>query len=84
MFDWRKPTVQMLGRWQQWHDSLKALFKRCVTKSGQGMTQVRDVHCASGGEGSYDNPFAWEGVCKNIEAGLLKDGYLKVVEYEIM
>ena len=20
MFDWKKPTVQMLGRWQPWHD----------------------------------------------------------------
>ena len=30
MFDWKKPTVQMLGRWQPWHDGHQALFKRCV------------------------------------------------------
>ena len=34
MFDWKKPTVQMLGRWQPWHDGHQALFKRCVAKTG--------------------------------------------------
>ena len=29
MFDWKKPTVQMLGRWQPWHEGHQALFKRC-------------------------------------------------------
>ena len=44
MFDWKKPTVQMLGRWQPWHDGHQALFKRCFAKTGQMMIQVRDVH----------------------------------------
>ena len=43
MFDWKKPTVQMLGRWQPWHDGHQALFKRCVAKTGQVIIQVRDV-----------------------------------------
>ena len=34
MFDWKKPTVQMLGRWQPWHDGHQALFKRCIAKTG--------------------------------------------------
>jgi hypothetical protein len=72
MFDWKKPTVQMLGRWQPWHDGHQALFKRCIAKTGQVAIQVRDVQGASGGDGQDDNPFNWDEVCKNIEAGLLK------------
>ena len=84
MFDWKKPTVQMLGRWQPWHDGHQALFKRCVAKTGQVAIQVRDVQGASGGDGQDDNPFDWDAVCQNIEAGLLKDGFKRGQEYEIM
>ena len=84
MFDWKKPTVQMLGRWQPWHQGHQELFKRCVAKTGQVIIQVRDVQGSSGGSGQEDNPFNWETVCKNIENGLLKDGFKKGVEYEIM
>ena len=41
-FDWRKPTVQMLGRWQPFHDGHVALFKRALSKTGQVCIQVRD------------------------------------------
>ena len=84
MFDWKKPTVQMLGRWQPWHDGHQALFTRCVAKTGQVAIQVRDVQGASGGDGQDDNPFNWDEVCQNIEAGLLHDGFKRGVEYEIM
>jgi hypothetical protein len=84
MFDWKKPTVQMLGRWQPWHDGHQALFKRCVAKTGQVIIQVRDVQGASGGDGQDDNPFDWEAVCKNIEEGLAKDDFHRGTEYEIM
>ena len=84
MFDWKKPTVQMLGRWQPWHEGHQALFKRCVAKTGQVAIQVRDVQGASGGDGQDDNPFDWDEVCKNIEAGLSKDGFKRGQEYEIM
>ena len=84
MFDWKKPTVQMLGRWQPWHDGHQALFKRCVAKTGQVIIQVRDVQGASGGDGQDDNPFDWDAVCKNIEDGLAKDGFHRGKEYEIM
>ena len=84
MFDWKKPTVQMLGRWQPWHDGHQALFKRCVAKTGQVIIQVRDVKGASGGDGQDDNPFNWEAVCKNIEEGLAKDDFHRGKEYEIM
>tara|TARA_Y100001935_G_C17060980_1_gene386703 strand:- start:274 stop:666 length:393 start_codon:yes stop_codon:yes gene_type:complete len=84
MFDWKKPTVQMLGRWQPWHDGHQALFKRCIAKTGQVAIQVRDVQGASGGDGQNDNPFDWDEVCKNIEIGLAKDGFKRGVDYEIM
>ena len=40
-FDWRKETVQMLGRWQP---SMKVieLFKKVQLKTGQVVIQVRD------------------------------------------
>tara|TARA_B110000003_G_scaffold218022_1_gene217619 strand:+ start:250 stop:639 length:390 start_codon:yes stop_codon:yes gene_type:complete len=84
MFDWKKPTVQMLGRWQPWHDGHQALFKRCIEKTGQVIVQVRDVAGVSGGNGQDDNPFDWDIVCANIEQGLSKDHFKRGVDYEIM
>ena len=83
-FDWKKPTVQMLGRWQPWHDGHQELFKRCVAKTGQVIIQVRDVQGSSGGDGQDDNPFDWDEVCKNIEVGLQKDNFRRGYDYEIM
>jgi adenylylsulfate kinase len=51
-FDWKKETVQMLGRWQPWHDGHRWLFERLLAKTGQVIIQVRDVQ---GWQGS--NPF---------------------------
>ena len=84
MFDWKKPTVQMLGRWQPWHKGHQELFKRCVKKTGQVIIQVRDVEGASGGQGQDDNPFSWEDVCKDIETNLKIDGFERGDDYEIM
>jgi len=84
MFDWKKPTVQMLGRWQPWHKGHQELFKRCIQKTGQVIIQVRDVEGVSGGEGQDDNPFCWDTVCKNIEENLLLDNYKRGKDYEIM
>ena len=41
-FDWKKPTVQMLGRWQPWHDGHTELFKKALTKTGQVVIMIRD------------------------------------------
>ena len=84
MFDWKRPTVQMLGRWQPWHGGHQALFKRCFAKTGQVIIQVRDVQGTSGGIGQEDNPFDWDTVCSNIEKELLKDRFKRGIEYEIM
>jgi adenylylsulfate kinase len=56
-FDWQRETVQMLGRWQPWHEGHRALFERLIARTGQVVIQVRDVQ---GWQGS--NPFAIEQV----------------------
>ena len=64
-FDWKKETVQMLGRWQPWHDGHRALFERLIAKTGQVVIQIRDCQ---GWQGS--NPFAIEQVKKFIRRDL--------------
>jgi hypothetical protein len=64
-FDWQKETVQMLGRWQPWHDGHRALFERAISKTGQVVIQIRDCQ---GWQGS--NPFAIEQVKKHIRRDL--------------
>ena len=56
-FDWKKETVQMLGRWQPWHDGHRALFDRLIARTGQVVIQIRDCQ---GWQGS--NPFEIEKV----------------------
>ena len=43
VFNWRKETVQMLGRWQPWHPGHLALFERLFEKTGQVIIKIRDV-----------------------------------------
>ena len=91
MFDWKKPTAQMLGRWQPWHDGHTKLFKRALAETGQVCIMIRDVggivgEDAGGGRTvtQDDNPFNYRVVRKNIEQGLLAHGYTCGKEYEIM
>ena len=65
VFDWKKETVQMLGRWQPWHDGHRALFERLLQRTGQVVIQVRDVQ---GWLGS--NPFEVEKVKSFIKRDL--------------
>lgn len=57
VFDWKKETVQMLGRWQPWHAGHRALFERAIAKTGQVCIMIRDCQ---GWQGS--NPFEIEKV----------------------
>jgi adenylylsulfate kinase len=57
VFDWKKESVQMLGRWQPWHTGHRALFERAIAKTGQVVIMIRDCQ---GWNGS--NPFAAEQV----------------------
>ena len=85
MFDWKKPTVQMLGRWQPWHNGHIELFKRALEKTGQVCIMYRDVAGVDAGvEGQADNPFDFEDVKKNIIKGLSKHGYEEGKEYIVI
>jgi hypothetical protein len=90
-FDYQKPTVQMLGRWQPWHDGHTALFKKALTITGQVCIMVRDVGLivgkdAGGGRTMVqdDNPFGEIQVIENIENALKKEGYENGREYLIL
>ena len=63
-WDNKKPTAQMLGRWQPFHDGHYALFQEIIKKTGQVCIQIRDV------QGVDDNPFDFDTVKKNIEERL--------------
>lgn len=65
VFDWKKETVQQLGRWQPWHAGHRALFERLIARTGQVVIQVRDVQ---GWQGS--NPFAIDQVRAAIKRDL--------------
>ena len=51
LFDPKKPTAQMLGRYQPFHDGHKELFKEALKKHGQVCIMVRDC------QGWNGNPF---------------------------
>ena len=90
-FDYQKPTAQMLGRWQPWHDGHTALFKKALAEIGQVCIMVRDVGGIVGEDAGAgrtakqdDNPFELNEVIKNIEKSLKEHGYLAGREYIIM
>jgi len=85
MFDWKKPTVEMLGRWQPWHDGHTELFKKALKKTGQVCIMYRDVGGVHAGiQGQDDNPFQFEEVKKNIIKGLGTHGYIEGKEYIVI
>lgn len=57
VWDNRKETVEMLGRWQPWHLGHRALFERLVQKTGQVCVMVRDCQ-----GWNNSNPFDFEQV----------------------
>ena len=75
-WDNKKPTAQMLGRWQPFHDGHHTLFKEIIKKTGQVCIQIRDV------QGVDDNPFDYETVKQNIEEKLNPEfeGQFKVIQ----
>ena len=75
VWDNKKPTAQMLGRWQPWHEGHQKLFEEILKKTGQVNIMVRDVN------GVDDNPFDFETVKKKIEERLNPkfEGRFKIV-----
>jgi nicotinamide mononucleotide adenylyltransferase len=91
MFDPKKPTTQMLGRWQPWHDGHTALFRKALKETGQVCIMIRDVGGIVGEDAGAgrtakqdDNPFEYDQVVQNIKDGLAAHGVTYGVEYVIM
>jgi len=63
-WDNKKSTVQMLGRWQPFHEGHYALFEEVIKKTGQACIQVRDA------QGIDGNPFDFEYVKSKIKEKL--------------
>ena len=84
MFDYKKPTVQMLGRWQPWHEGHSELFEKAMKITGQVMIMVRDVQGADAGMGNTDNPFDFDKVSNDIAGVLFQKGNIIGEAFEIM
>jgi hypothetical protein len=90
VFDYKKPTVQMLGRWQPWHEGHTKLFKKALTLTGQVVIMVREVYGFEGDAGAgrtadqSDNPFGELSVIDNIKNSLATEGYMEGREYMIL
>lgn len=76
MLDYNKPTAQMLGRWQPFHDGHLSLFKEILKKTGQVIIMVRTM------PQTENNPFLFKDIKKRIEEKLKdyvgKFGVIKV------
>ena len=91
MFDWKKPTTMLLGRWQPWHDGHTELFRRALAETGQVCIMIRDVGGIVGEDAGAgrtaaqtDNPFDMEVVKANIITALAKQGYEHKIDQVIM
>jgi hypothetical protein len=78
-FDFKKPTVQLLGKWQPWHEGHTELFKKALTITGQVVIMAREVY---GSE--EDAPFGEISVVDTIKQALAKEGYYDGINYIIM
>lgn len=79
MFDETKPTVQMLGRFQPWHDGHSALFEKALEKTGQVLILVRSM------PKNESNPYTPQEVISMITSALYqKNKYARWVHYNIL
>jgi hypothetical protein len=90
-FDWKRPTTQLLGRWQPWHAGHTALFKAALMETGQVVIMVRDVGGIVGSDAGAgrtaaqtDNPFDFEAVKRNIIESLAAEDFVFQEDYDIM
>lgn len=77
VFDPRKETAQLLGRYQPWHPGHRALFEKALEKVGQVCIMVRDCQ-----GWNNSNPFTFEQIRSLIMRDLdpIYQGRYKVIE----
>ena len=79
MWNNKKPTVQLLGRYQPWHDGHTALFRQAHAKTGQVCIMIRDT------EGTDDkNPFSFIDVKNRIIENLSLHGFHHLVDFVVI
>ena len=69
-WDSKAPTVQLLGRFQPFHEGHLALAKNAIAKVGQVAICIRDTHGTSN-----KDPFNFRVVKRNIEERMDREGY---------
>jgi len=78
IFEWKRESALLLGRFQPWHTGHRALFERALSKTGQVIIQIRDCQ---GWNGS--NPFELEQV-KNFIRRDLDPQYQGTYEIQVV
>lgn len=63
LFDWRKPTTLMLGRYQPWHEGHHALYNEASKRTDQVVLGVRNTY-----KTSEKDPLKFEEVKRYIDA----------------
>lgn len=76
--DWKKPTTQILGRFQPWHRGHTELFKRGIAKTGQVVILLRES------DGTDKNPYDFEDRERNIILELEKEGFQHLTDFTIL
>ena len=77
MFNWKRPTVQMLGRWQPWHSGHRWLIDQALNEGKHVLLCIRDVPV------SDKNPWTAQEILMNLSkelADLLNTGKLSIMK----
>ena len=75
-FDWRKPTVQMLGRWQPWHAGHRWLIDQQLNQGKKVCIAIRDM------QPDEKNPYSAIQVMMNITnelMDLVEQGMIRIM-----
>ena len=78
MFNYEKETVQLLGRWQPWHNGHTELFKRAIKKTGQVVILIRQMPIDS------SNPYTGGQVAERLQQILNQEDYVYNKDYVII
>ena len=76
--DWTKPTTQMLGRFQPWHEGHTELFRRAHSKTGQVAIMLRTT------EIDENNPYDIDERVMQIAEKLTEAGFETLKDYTIL
>ena len=73
LYDWRKPTTLMLGRYQPWHEGHQALWDKAHERTDQDVIAVRDTQGTS-----EKDPLDYQSVRQRIQQDAPQSFVIKV------